>query len=403
MKKKILFYNGSLRMGGIERVMTEVLQNLNLEKYEIDLLIMDELKKENVFKDEIPQKIKIDYLVSENTLRKTMLYREDRKNSFFSKLMYMYMMEVEKLEKKRNLKKISEKNYDVIIDYDMGLSKDIDMIKGNKKIAWVHASIKNWYEKDSRIKRLGERLKKYDQIVTICDEMKKETEELYPFLRGKIVRIYNPFNIQRIKKMSENRENITPEQRKLMEDNYIITVMRLTTHQKDFETLIKGMKEFYKITNSELKLYILGEGPDREKIEKNIKKEKLQEKIKLLGSIKNPYPWIKNSEFMVHSSKYEGFGLVLVEGMILGKAVIASKCPVGPEEVLNGGKNGILYPVGDYKELAKRILELYHNIEIRKNYEIKSLERVKSFDRKEIIKEYEKLIEESQDGQNKNR
>ena len=88
----------------------------------------------------------------------------------------------------------------------MGLSKYIDLIESNKKIAWVHSSIENWYQKKSRVKRLGERLKKYDKIVTICDEMRKSTIKLYPFLEKKILRIYNPFSFEKI--ISESVKNV---------------------------------------------------------------------------------------------------------------------------------------------------------------------------------------------------
>ena len=89
-----------------------------------------------------------------------------------------------------------------------------------------------------------------------------------------------------------------------------------------------------------------------------IKDEDLQEYIKLLGVKKNPYPWIKNSKLLVHSSRYEGFGLVLVEALILGKVVISSNCKVGPREILNNGEYGSLVEVGDYNAMAQEILEL---------------------------------------------
>ncbi len=381
---KILFYNGSLRMGGIERVLTEVLQNIDREKMKIDLVIEDGIKSLNVFEKDIPEDIKIYYLKPEEIIKKTDFYRQKRKNIFY-KIIYNLMMNYESYIKKQNLKKIVENNqYDVVIDFDMGLSKNIDLIKTDKKIAWVHSSIENWYQKKSRIKRLGERLKKYNNIVTICDEMKKETIKLYPFLEEKIVRIYNPFNFERILFLSNEEVDD-----KLFKEKFIVAVSRLTLHQKDFITLIKGFKKAKELKNFDEKLYILGDGPDKRKIQSLILEEKMEKEIILLGNIKNPYPWIKNSKMLIHSSKYEGFGLVLVEALILNKIVISSNCPVGPKEVLENGEIGYLYEVGDYNKLAELIIENIENSKI--NMELLN-QKIQKYKKENIIKEYEELI-----------
>ena len=383
-KIEILFYNGSLRMGGIERILVEVLQNINREKISIDLVIEDGIRSLNVFEKDIPKDIKIYYLKPEEIIKKTDFYRQRRKNIFY-KIIYNLMMNYESYLKKKNLKKIAKnKKYDVVIDFDMGLSKYIDLIESNKKIAWIHASIKNWYEKENRIKRLGNRLKKYDNVVAICDEMKEETLKLYPFLEEKILRIYNPFNFERVLSLSKEE----PEN-ELFQEKFIIAISRLTLHQKDFITLIKGFKEAKKIKNFEEKLYILGDGPDKKKIEELILKEKMEKEIILVGNVKNPYPWLKKSTFFVHSSKYEGLPTVLIEALILNKIVISSNCVSGPKEILENGEIGYLYEVGDYKRLAALIVNNLENPNL--NTELLN-EKIQKYKKENIIKEYEKLI-----------
>ena len=383
-KIKVLFYNGSLRMGGIERVLVEVLQNIDREKIEIDLVIEDGIRSLNVFEKDIPEDIKIYYLKPEEIIKKTDFYRQKRKNIFY-KIIYNLMMNYEGYIKKQNLKKIAENNqYNVVIDFDMGLSKNIDLIKADKKIAWVHSSIENWYQKKSRIKRLGERLKKYDTVVTICDEMKKNTIELYPFLKEKIIRIYNPFNFERILKNSE--EEI--QNRNILKESFAVSVMRLTENSKDFDTLIKTWQvlEQKKIN---LKLYILGDGSDKKNIENKIKLASQEKNIILLGNIKNPYPWIKNSKMLIHSSKFEGLPTVLIEALILNKIVISSDCVSGPKEILENGEIGYLYKVGDYKKLAELIINKLENPQI--NMELLN-QKIKKYKKENVIKEYEKLI-----------
>lgn len=383
-KKEVLFYNGSLRMGGIERVLTEVLQNIDREKMKIDLVIEDGIRSLNVFEKDIPKDIKIYYLKPEEIIKKTDFYRQRRKNIFY-KIIYNLMMNYESYLKRKNLKRIvKNKKYDVVIDFDMGLSKYIDLIESNKKIAWIHSSIENWYQKKSRIKRLGERLKKYDVVVTICDEMKKNTIKLYPFLQEKILRIYNPFNFERILKNAEGYYLDT----EVMKKDFAVSVMRLTENSKDFDTLIKAWQILEK-KNINLKLYILGEGIDKENIENKIKLTNQEENIILLGNVKNPYPWIKNSKMLIHSSKFEGLPTVLIEALILNKIVISSNCVSGPKEILENGEIGYLYEVGDYKRLAALIVNNLENPNL--NTELLN-EKIQKYKKENIIKEYEKLI-----------
>lgn len=386
MKKKVLFYNGSLRMGGIERVLVEVLQNLDRSNLDIDLVIEDGIRSLNVFEKDIPKDIKLYYLKPEEIIKKTDFYRQNRKNIFY-KVMYNLMMAYEGYVKKENLKKIiKDKHYDVVIDFDMGLSKQINFVDAKKKIAWIHSSIEKWYVKESRIKRLGERLKKYDKIVTICDAMKESTEKLYPFLKEKIIIIYNPFNFERI--IENSKEKVDENLKEHYEKDFIVSVMRLTENSKDFDTLISGFK-LAKEKKIKEKLYILGDGPDRDKIEKKIKKEGMENEIILLGNIKNPYPWIKKAKMLVHSSRFEGFGLVLVEGLILNKIVISSDCPIGPKEVLEKGAIGYLYNVGDYRKLGELIVEKLENSDIDLDL---IRERILKYSKDIVIKEYEKII-----------
>lgn len=388
MKKKIIFHNGSLRMGGIERVLVEVLQNIDLKKFEIELLIEDEFKEENIFEKDIPKEIKIIYLRPEWLLQKTKWLRERKKNIFY-KMFYNLFIELERQVRNNNLNKfLKTTQAEVLVDFDMGLNKVAHKIK-MRKVAWIHASINKWYEEKNKIERLGKRLKNYNEIITICDEMKKETIELYPFLKEKISRIYNPFNFDRINRLANEIEEIKSKQKKLYEDDYFISVMRLTTKQKDFSTLLKAYKKLVESGRKE-KLLIFGDGPDKNQIEKIIKELNLEEKAILMGSVKNPYPWIKNAKLFVHSSKYEGLPTVLIEAMILGKVIVSSDCPTGPKEILDSGKCGVLVKVGDVEELV-------HGIEYgmkNKNKYLEKLERrVEDFNSKNVIKEYEEIIE----------
>lgn len=394
MKKKVIFRSGSLRMGGLERVLLEVLQTIDKEKFDIYLVIDDDCGKENIFEKDIPKDIPYFFLKPEKLIRETEKYKEKKKNIIY-KLMYNLMMEKENKVMYRNMQRILKDigEIDAIVDFDAGASKYIEKLDIKKKIVWIHNSIPNLKKKESKIKRFGKRLEKYDRVVAICDEMKEEIENIYPNLRGKVSRIYNPFNFERIEKLMEDESELTKEQKKMLDEDYCIAIARLDNVQKDFLTLVRAYK-FVKESGIQDKLYIIGDGPSKEEIIGEIKKLSLEENIKLIGLSKNPYIWLKNSKLFVHSSKYEGLPTVLIEALICNKMIISSNCPTGPKEILKNESCGKLFEVGNIKELGDYLIEFLANKNNRELYEKNVILRKEEFNKNKVIKEYEKLIEE---------
>ena len=394
MKKNVIIRSGSLRMGGLERVLIEVLQNIDKKKYNLTLVIDDDCGEDNIFEKDIPKEISYYFLKSQKLIEKTNYYKLRRKNILY-KLMYNIYMNIETYIKSKNIKKLIEKleKIDVFIDYDAGATKYIENIEADKKVVWIHNSIPNLKKSEGKIKRFGKRLEKYDRIVAICDEMKEELKDIYPNLKDKIIRIYNPFNFSRVLNLKDDMSELTEKDKKLLNEDYCIAISRLDTVQKDYKTLLKAFK-ILKSKGINKKLYIVGDGPSKEEIENMIKEYDLIEEVKLLGRFKNPYVWLNNADFFIHSSKYEGFGLVLIEAAILDKLIISSNCPVGPTEILENGKSGILFNVGDSQELAEKIEKVLNDKNLRNRYILSMKERREDFKKENVLKEYEKLIDE---------
>ena len=133
----------------------------------------------------------------------------------------------------------------------------------------------------------------------------------------------------------------------------IITIGRLD-QMKDQATLIKAFALVRKETDA--RLMLVGDGPERPNLRKLVKDLELGDSVALPGAMQNPYPYLKRASVFVLSSKYEGFGNVLVEALSLGKKVVSSACTGGPAYILKSGVYGSLFPVGDYKALAQQIL-----------------------------------------------
>lgn len=157
------------------------------------------------------------------------------------------------------------------------------------------------------------------------------------------------------------------------------------TEQKDFFTLLNAFKLLKE--NTQFKLIILGDGPDKVALQKHIDALDIKDKVDLVGRVDNPYAYMKQADVFVLSSKWEGFGLVLVEAMACGTPVVSTDCPHGPREILADGKWGELVPVEDPAALAKAMLAA-----VAKPRDA-ALERAQVFSHEASIKQYAELIE----------
>jgi glycosyltransferase involved in cell wall biosynthesis len=129
----------------------------------------------------------------------------------------------------------------------------------------------------------------------------------------------------------------------------ILGVGRLTA-QKAFDVLIEA---FSKVRKSYMaRLLILGEGDDRLMLEALVKRLGLEEEVDMPGFVANPYSYMAHAALFVLSSRWEGLPTVLVEAMAVGTPVVATDCPSGPREILEGGRYGQLVPVNDPDALA---------------------------------------------------
>lgn len=387
-KEKIIFKIRGLGIGGIERLTIDILNNLKIEDKEIVLLL--ENRSENALENQLDKRIEKIYLLPkkfEEHFNKIKKMKNEQKN-LYNKVYFGILLEIKRKLINYNLNRyIRENNVKVFIDYSGHSLSQIKHITKVIKVLWVHLSISTL--KENKKKRYIDKLKKYDKIVVVCKELKNELLEIAPELSEKIEVIYNFIDREKIEERLENE--IPLEDEKLREDNYCMMLGRLD-EVKDYETAIKAF-EILRNKGIEEKLYIVGEGGIKEKLQAFINQKNLGEQVFLLGRRENPYLLLKRANIFIHTSKLEGFGLVLIEAGVCKTLVISSKYKCGANEILENGKNGILFEVEDYQELANNIEKVLiekidKEIYIENFY--KSLDR---FSKEKIIEEYRKLIE----------
>ena len=380
--KKILFKSGSTMMGGLEKVQIEYINFLlEQEKYQVKIVIENDNGRDNALEKYINSNVT--YLKNYNYILEIKNLRENRKKSLWSRIKYnLAITKEKKYADNKFLQIYKEYKPDIVIDFDSSLTKIIDKLNSSKNLVWIHSSIKNWKKKKSKIDRFVDRISKYSKIICICKEMKEDLINLKNELKNKVDFLYNPIDFDRIKKLSN--EDFSEEDKKLLKDKFLLSIARLDCVPKDFETLFKAY-EIAKKDGYDGKLYIIGDGPDKDKVEKLKEANLYKEDILLLGRKENPYNWLKKADKLILSSRYEGFAIVLLEGLCLGKNVIASDCKTGPNEILANNR-GLLFKVGDYSTLAKYIISEKNKEELEFSLE--------EFERNRIFKKFLEILED---------
>lgn len=365
--KKILFYTTFLTQGGGIEVVTVRYINKFIENgYKVDLYIDYDMGEENIREKEIDKRVKITYLKSEKISKLIYKLRTlGKEKKIYNIFLYIVILVSDFIIWKKEAKKIEKENYDATISFFQFLPSYITKVKGSKHMIFLHGSVKQYFEgirkyfKNSFFNKIN----RFDYICTVSEEMRVQLKEIFPNLTNSQVTIYNPIDFETIENKAFKRENLTLDEEKLLNSSYICSVGRLDEGQKDFNTLINAYANLKNKSKIDAKLVLVGDGPDREKLENLVKELKLENNIIFLGKKSNPYIWMKNSKVFILSSKYEGLPTVLIEALILDVPSISSNCLTGPVEILENGKYGELFNIGNVKELEEKILLTLNKIE----------------------------------------
>ena len=369
MKKKILFMVSSMNIGGVEKSLLSLLAVIPKEKYEITILTLD---KKGGFLEYIPNNVKLieaewfKYIKPIIMDTPQNIIKRYIKNYEFLKIpsfIYSYFKSKKTNDRyiyyKHVLKSIPEgkEKYDAAIAY-AGPTEIIDAyishkVKAEKKIAWVHFDISKHKINKKLYNNLYER---FDKIFAVSNECKKKLDEIIPAVRNKSEVLFNIVSEDLINEMSESYVDF--------DDNYkgikIITVGRLSK-EKGQDLAIKALAKLKK-DRYDVKWYCIGEGNSRREFEQLIKEYNLENNFLLLGSTSNPYPYIKNADIYVQTSRHEGYCLTLAEAKALNKPIVTTNF-IGAYEQIKNNENGIIVSCNE-NDLADAIRKLIDEKEI---------------------------------------
>ena len=387
MKRNILFVVDEKRMGGVSVLLEDMMNMINISKYNIDILV---LHNNGEMLENLDKKINIiygtPYFEAVDYSIKEVLKSRNLK-LIYRKLKLIFDMKTGHIEKviKKERKKILKKKYDVEIAFKDGFTALFTTFGDSiKKVHWLQYEYKKINPNANYDKLFRKILPTFDNIVAVSDNVKKYFNDIYN-LNDKVEVIYNIIDQDKIKIKSKEDCDVVLNKN----DLNIVSVGRLHK-MKGYDRLIEAFSMLKKenLLNG-IKFRLYGNGLEYENLKQQINNLELNDNIMLMGQVLNPYKYLKNNDLFVLSSVYEPFGLVIVEALSLHVPVLATSNSA-TSKLIEDDKTGLIVEnsvEGIYKGLKKII----NNKEIIKEY--KSNLKDYSYDNSELVKQIEKILD----------
>lgn len=367
MKNKLLFVIYSLSFGGAEKSLVNLLDELDYDKFDVDLYIFDYYNTitQNGLLKIINKNINIVLPDKDMMCLTSSGLKNLFKNFSFKRLYYFIKTKLISLNKKgynklqikwekanSKLIKTLEKKYDCAIAYMHSYPSYyvIDKVNAKRKILWVH----NDYSVFNADKKIDEKyFSKADKVVTISEKCVEELQRAFPNLEDKFMCLYNYSPIKRI---LERGNEFYPKEFSKKSIN-ILSIGRLSA-QKGFDVSIRAAKKL-KQAGLDFKWIIVGQGELKDELSSLID-ESIKDNVYMVGVKENPYPYFKNCDFVVQTSRFEGKSIVIDEAKIFKKPIICTNYNTVGDQIENN-VNGFIVPLENDEAVKDKILELVNN------------------------------------------
>lgn len=364
MKKTILFVNGHLNVGGVEKSLVDLLCALDYSKYDVDLLLLEE---KGVYFESLPHEVNVIYHDPSyvygpalNALFKNLIH--GRFSDFLYRLililashcgagLYRFLRPLLRIRKK----------YDFAIAYRVGEPNTIVSltVSARKKVCWWHNGECNYNSKG--IRQIDRLWKNMDCLVSVSEGCKQMLQEQFSFEK-EIHVIPNIVNVSAIIQLA-GTVNPFPEDK----DIKIVTLGRLC-REKHIESVPFIAQQLLERGHDDFKWYIIGDGVKSDEVLVCINEMNLSDHVFLLGRKDNPYPYLKYADVMMHTSYVEAHCLSLLEAMALKTPCVVTKTVI-PQDFTIDGENCLLAEQDIYHQYECLSKMMYGDIDREKMIE----------------------------------
>jgi len=377
-KIKVLFRLRSLEMGGVPRVVLDLLRNLSKDKFEFTLML--NLYQGELVKD-IPTDVKLiviekgkEQMSSNPLLQKIQLGWRRLKLEIYDKFpSILYQL------------KVPEK-YDIEVspgyaEFDMVLNSPD---KESRKIGWFHTDVS--YDKDQqRVLSRIEKMKKFDFMIFGSKQTRQVIDDLYQVSYPKSTVIYNVIKVDEVLKKAD-----------LFEHNFntnlpVFSSMGRLHHRKGYHTLMKVHKRLLEDGFNHL-IAVIGGGNEMDNLLQQRKDLDVDDSFILLDSQKNPYPYIKASDYFILPTQSESYPLVIGEVMCMNKPIISTNVG-GISEMIEDGFDGVLIQYNE-DEMYNSMKEFMTNPDLVKKISDGTKSAYTKFDENEIYRQVSEVFEQ---------
>ncbi len=304
MKKRIAFFQNELTVGGIQKSLLNLLSNFDYDNFDVDLYLFDD---NNYWESELPKELNIKYLKP------------------VSKLLSFLPFDVAKMFITPDFGDCGE--YDVAIDfnsYQNCCAAGAIKIPAKKRVMWIHNDVGIKLKNEWKYKILWTlfkgKFKYYDEFVAVSDALIEPFRKESGVADKKITPIQNYISIKEIKdKLTREPEDLTVDESCM---NFV--ALGRLCHQKGYDIMIDYFAKALE-SRKDLRLYIIGDGEDKDAVCEQIERLSLTDKVFLLGNQQNPFCYMKHMDAFISTSRYEGQGMNIMEAMVVGLPLYCTK------------------------------------------------------------------------------
>jgi len=348
MKRKLAFVIPSLDAGGGEKSLVNLLNTIDAERYEIDLVLFH---KRGIFLPSVPAHVRIlepngKYDVFKRGLISSVLGSIARFDFALAVNRVAFAVKNKMIANVSRAEQSSwpnvaatlqtiEGEYDAAIGFleKSSIYFAVDKITAKKKIGFIHTNYRQMGI-DAGIDRPY--FKKLDAIVTVSDECHNVLCEVFPEFAHKTSVMHNIVSPQFIHKLAIGN---APE---IRGENLVVSVGRL--HRlKGFDMAVEACANLVR-RGIEIQWFVIGDGEEREKLQKMIADHKLETHFHLLGLRENPYPYVSRATVYVQPSRLEGKSIAIDEAKILSRPIVVTNYTTVADQITEG-VNGIVCPI----------------------------------------------------------